>query len=381
VRRITQDVSAFLREHGVRRSDPVLCAVSGGADSSALAVALAALGQRAGVAHVHHGLRPEAERELDLVGRRARALGLPLHVARVDARVRDGRSPEERARALRYGALERLRRELGYAWTATAHSEDDQAETVLLRAIRGSGLAGLAGIAPIDAARRLLRPLLGVRRARLRAYLEELGLEWCEDSSNALLSVPRNHLRAEVLPRLEAIHPGATRKLAELASAARASTSALGREAEAALGRVSREDAAGVRLDARAIRALDPELRARVLLRLLRAIPSAAAASRTHVLRIERMLERDRAPCALSLPAGFRIRRSGDQLWLERAGSPPSRPKAEKGRASAESAADPTRRTGAAGGRFRGRPPVGNLTENRRVGPIVPGSSPTPETG
>lgn len=320
-------ISAFLREHGVRRGEPILCAVSGGADSSALVCALAALGQRVGVAHVHHGLRPEAERELEAVVRLGSGLGLPVHVARVDARRRDACSPEERARLLRYTALEGLRSEQGYGWIATAHSEDDQAETLLLRAIRGSGLGGLAGIAPIDPERRLLRPLLGVSRATLRAYLRARRVEWCEDASNARLEVPRNRLRAEVLPRLEEIHPGATRKLAALAAAARRSGRMLEREAREVLARLSRLQGGDLCLDARELRALEAELRARVLLRLLAAIPGARAASRVHLVRIERMLGSADGK-QLSLPGGYRLVCRGHEMRLGPAGSAAPQPNA-----------------------------------------------------
>jgi tRNA(Ile)-lysidine synthase len=329
--RITLEVSAFLREEGVARQVAVLCAVSGGADSSALAASLAALGQRMGVAHVHHGLRPEAEAELAFVARRARGLGVPFHVARVDARPSDARSPEERARDLRYRALERLRAAHGYAWIATAHTQDDQAETLLLRAIRGTGLAGLAGIAPIDRERRLLRPLLRTSRAQLRAYLEHEEIDWCEDASNASSAVPRNRLRAEVLPRLEAIHPGATRKLAELAAAARESTRVLEREATAALARIARVQPEGIRIDRSALRGLEPELRRRVILRMLAALPGGRAASRVHLARVERVLDSDTPPLELSLPGGHRLLRAEGSLWLTRAGSAPAAPKAPEG--------------------------------------------------
>ena len=109
--------------------------MSGGSDSVALLHALAAIGQRVGAAHVHHGLRgEEADREAKLVETLARELGVSFHCERVEAKRRDGRSPEARARALRYEALERMRVTHGYASVLTAHHQDDQAETVLLRA-------------------------------------------------------------------------------------------------------------------------------------------------------------------------------------------------------------------------------------------------------
>src|SRR5215510_11736256 len=179
---VHRELGRFLRAHGVARTSPVLVAVSGGADSIALLHALLALGQRVGAAHVHHGLRgAEADRDEAFVAGECRALGVPFRAARVDARQRDGDSPEARARRLRYRALESLRAAGGFAHLATAHQKDDQAETVLLRALRGTGPAGLAAIRPALDGRRVLRPLLELRRAELAAYLAERGHRFVAD--------------------------------------------------------------------------------------------------------------------------------------------------------------------------------------------------------
>ena len=131
------EVSRFLREQGLGRERPLLVAVSAGADSMALLEVLVALGQRSGAAHVHHGLRGEAaDADQVFVREAAGALGVPFLFERVDARRANGRSPEARARELRYAALERMRRRGGFSHVVTAHTLDDQAETVLLRAIR-----------------------------------------------------------------------------------------------------------------------------------------------------------------------------------------------------------------------------------------------------
>src|SRR5262249_52448884 len=176
---------------------------------------------------VHHGLRgDEADRDHAFVARECRRLGVSFRGVRVDARQRDGDSPEARARRLRYRALEALRAEGGFAHLATAHHMDDQAETVLLRALRGTGPAGLAAIRPALDGARVLRPFLGLRRAELVAYLARRGDSFVSDSSNAATSIPRNRLRAEVLPLLEAIAPGAVANLAALAELARESASA-----------------------------------------------------------------------------------------------------------------------------------------------------------
>ena len=198
---------------------------------------------------MHHGLRgAEADGDLAFVARLTRALGVPFSSARVDAAARDGRSPEARARALRYAALEQLRVRRGCAHIATAHHRDDQAETVLLRAVRGTGIAGLASIRPSLDAGRVLRPLLGLRRAELRDYLARARSRVPRGREQRDLRVPRNRLRAEVLPALESIHPGASARLAALAELARAGGRRAGRRSRSPTrrgARVRRTEACG----------------------------------------------------------------------------------------------------------------------------------------
>jgi tRNA(Ile)-lysidine synthase len=310
-------ISDFLRRQAMSRSTPVLVAVSGGADSLALLHALVAIGQRLGVAHVHHGLRgDEADGDLEWVASCARALGVPFHAARVDASRRDRRSPEARARQLRYAALEELRADFGYTCVATAHTLDDQAETVLLRAIRGTGTAGLAAIAPRSGGGRLLRPLLEVRRDELRRYLRSRGLEWREDSSNRQSRVPRNRLRSRVVPELEAAHPGAVRKLAELAHAARETEEWLAREAERCSAHAVAEGGGGVWLDAAALLKLPPPLLHRTLSALLARAGLADAVTRIHLERMASFLVEARGAKRLSLPRARVMLRAGKRFWL-----------------------------------------------------------------
>ena len=196
----------------VRRGDALLLAVSGGADSTALLLALHALREELAlslrVLHVHHGLRGEAaERDADFVRALAARYELPFELVRVDVRraAREERqSLEEAGRELRYRALfaaaERWEKECGgRVKIATAHTEDDAAETVLLQLARGSGLKGAAGIPAIRG--RLVRPLLEVSRAEVEAYLGRRGQNFVEDESNATDSFARNRLRRDILPR------------------------------------------------------------------------------------------------------------------------------------------------------------------------------------
>jgi tRNA(Ile)-lysidine synthase len=188
---------------------PVVVGCSGGADSLAL-LALAVDYALAPIAvHVDHGLRPGSEREAGVVADIATRLGTAFDARRVT--VAGGANFEARARTARYDALEAARVAHGATAVLVAHTADDQAETVLLNFLRGSGSAGLAGMP----ARRgsVVRPLLAARRADVRAECARRGLVPLEDPSNDDLSFRRNWIRHEVLPLLE---QGAGRDLTPL---------------------------------------------------------------------------------------------------------------------------------------------------------------------
>ncbi|HTO07770.1 MAG TPA: tRNA lysidine(34) synthetase TilS [Myxococcota bacterium] len=341
---VHRELARFLRGEGVTRTARVLAAVSGGPDSVALLHALVSLGQRVGVAHVHHGLRgAEADREADFVAELSHRLGVPFHAERVDARRRDGRSPEARARALRYEALERMRDAGGYASIATAHHMDDQAETVLLRAARGTGLAGLAAIRPALDGGRVLRPLLGLRRAELREYLARRGLAWCTDSSNAEWIVPRNRLRAEVLPALESLAPGAVAHLAELAARAREADDAARPELEAWLARAAEPGEGGVWLECAPLLSLDPARRRRALAELAGRAELGERITRAQLVRIEAFVAGARAGARLSLTGTRSLYRDRARVWLGPASGPHFPPPVRRALAAGDSLEFPER--------------------------------------
>jgi tRNA(Ile)-lysidine synthase len=215
-----------IRAHGlVRAGDRVVVGVSGGPDSMALVHALARLAPRLGVeveaATVDHGLRPEARDETERVRAWIEALGLPWHGLRVDvAAARQGRaSLQDAARRARLGALEELGAGRG-ARIALGHQADDQAETVLFRVVRGTGLRGLAGI-PY---RRdpFIRPLLDATRDDVRRYLARHRVPSIEDPSNADARFARARIRHQILPALAVENPRVREALVGLAAAARA---------------------------------------------------------------------------------------------------------------------------------------------------------------
>jgi len=209
-------------------------AVSGGADSTALLRALAATSAELGivlaVVHVHHGIRgADADADAAFVAALAAQLDLLCEVVRVDApayAATEKASLETAARNLRYGIFRKI---LGVNQSdviATAHTLDDQAETVLMKLLRGAWTEGLGGIHPVLAEQgvatgRIVRPLLAVRRAEIEVYLHALEQGWREDASNRDPVHTRNRLRYHLLPMLREYNPNLDEQLARMATLAR----------------------------------------------------------------------------------------------------------------------------------------------------------------
>jgi tRNA(Ile)-lysidine synthase len=219
---IEQEVARRLREAGLGKGDRVAVGCSGGVDSAALACATAELWRHgrlgpATLIHVDHGLRAGSAAEGERVAALARSLGLEFRLARVEVKRRA--SLEAAAREARYAAFELIARELGEVVVLLAHTASDQAETVLMRILRGTGVAGLAGI-PFRRGR-YLRPLLRVRRAEVEAYLAARGIEAVVDPSNAEPVFLRNRVRHRHLPALREENPRLDEALARLAESAR----------------------------------------------------------------------------------------------------------------------------------------------------------------
>ena len=216
--------SGCLPEHGAG----ILAAVSGGADSMCLLDLLLSLSPETGwkisAAHFNHGLRgAEADRDEDFVRDYCSGTGIPFFAGRGDVNEyaslhRLGR--EEAARVLRYRYLDKARKQAGAKYIATAHSADDNAETILMNLVRGTGTAGLRGI-PV-CREPLIRPLLFADRAEIEAYDRARGLPWITDSSNGDDVYTRNRLRHHVIPLLKQLNPRFTeacRRTAQIAAA------------------------------------------------------------------------------------------------------------------------------------------------------------------
>ncbi len=231
-------------------------AVSGGGDSVALVHLLAELADAghlvlAGLAHLNHQLRPDAARDEEFCHALAGAVGVPFDAARVDvaavaATARS--SPEVAARQVRYAFFDEVRTRRAAAAVAVAHTRDDQAETVLLRLLRGAGTRGLRGALPSRGG--VVRPLLTCGRDELRAYLRARGAAWVEDETNADTAILRNRIRHDLLPRLvRDYQPGAPRILARTAELAHDDDAYLSAVADTAAAAVTSKKTGGVCLD------------------------------------------------------------------------------------------------------------------------------------
>lgn len=178
----------------------LIAAFSGGPDSTALLLGLVRLGCRVTAAHLDHGMDPGSADRAEAAARIADRLGVPFVSERREVPLLrlPSESPEAAARRVRYGFLEEVRQREGARWIATAHHRDDQAETVLLRLLYGSGWEGLGGIRPVQGF--VVRPLLDVPREDLRRMVEEAGLEPVQDPTNLDLETPRNRIRQMLIP-------------------------------------------------------------------------------------------------------------------------------------------------------------------------------------
>jgi tRNA(Ile)-lysidine synthase len=294
---------------GPRPGEHLLVAVSGGPDSTALLAGLAELAGarrlRVTAAHVDHGLRgAESTQE----GTRVAALAARLGVGFVGASVEVGHGGDlaARARRARYEALARLAAEVGATRIVTGHTRDDQAETVLLRLLRGAGRRGLGGISP--ARGRLLRPLLGATRADVRRFLAERDLPFLVDRTNADLRFVRNRVRRVLLPLLEAeFNPRIGGALAALAERLRDEDDFLAAAAATRLASLALSGALSTAV------ASEPPALARRIVRawLMHGARPAPAAS--HVARVLR-LAGGRGRGTIAVPGPARVLREGDRL-------------------------------------------------------------------
>lgn len=217
-------ITAFLADHSASStSQPhLLLALSGGVDSVVLLHLLSALRPRFGfnlsAMHIHHGLSAHADAWLATCEQLCLAHQVPFYSERVQLDLQAGLGVEAVAREARYQALARVRATLAADAIVTAHHMQDQSETVLLQLMRGAGVKGLSAMGVWDAARGLLRPVLGVPKAALLQYASEHQLQWVEDESNTDISYDRNFMRQRVMPLMRERYPQLDQSLMRSAS-------------------------------------------------------------------------------------------------------------------------------------------------------------------
>jgi len=321
---LVETVQRTIRRHAMLAGgETVLVAVSGGADSVALIHLLRALAPTfrltLHILHVDHRLRPDSGEDAEFVRALGRRLGIPVDVAAVEVRARG--SLEAAARAARYAALEACARGIGAERIALGHTADDQAETVLMRILAGSGVRGLAGIPAVRG--RVIRPLLDLHHTDLVQELYRAELPWREDPSNADPKFLRNRIRHELLPLLAASHdPRIVARLNTVAAQAREAVDALDRIAARELLRLGRVERDALTLSRAALRALPQSVAVEVLRQGAARLGYQAPLRAWGHRRLERVLG-VAPPRRAGRLGAIVIEVSGDQVRLGTA-SPPS---------------------------------------------------------
>jgi tRNA(Ile)-lysidine synthase len=299
----------------------VLAACSGGADSLALAAALAFVapraGLRAGAVTVDHGLQPgSADRAADLAARLA-ALGLdPACAVTVTVATDSSTGPEAAARHARYQALDAAAGRHGATAILLGHTLDDQAETVLLGLARGSGTRSLAGMPARRG--RYRRPLLGLRRAATAAACADLGLAAWQDPHNQDFRFTRARVRHRLMPALEeALGPGVAEALARTANQLRADAECLDDLAFAESGQLRGNCSDPAGLDVRLLKELPAAIRTRVLrdAAIMAGCPPGALTA-GHVEAIADLVTGWHGQRGVDLPGGMRARRRDGKVWF-----------------------------------------------------------------
>jgi len=272
-----QQIRRTIRRHGLCPTGTrLLIGLSGGSDSVALVLLLQELAEQGdfkvvALAHLNHRLRCSAARDEQFCRELASRVGLPIAVESIDVASyaqTQRLSVEDSARRLRYDFLDRAAASALADRIAVGHTRDDQAETFLLKLIRGAGLTGLGGIYPRRG--KVVRPLLDVGRADLRRYLESRGQPWVDDETNEDLSNPRNRVRHNVLPELEIVGSASGAAIARAAAIIREDGQWLDELGERGFDALVTRSNTGLEVDVSGLMAEPPPIRRRIVLTALR---------------------------------------------------------------------------------------------------------------
>ncbi len=309
-RRFTAHLQALLPDR-----PPLLIALSGGVDSVVLLRLLrfsAASGYPLTAAHFDHRMRPESAADAAWVRGLCTAWGVPLRTGEATTSLKS----EEAARRARYAFLRAAAAAAGATWIVTAHHADDQAETVLFRALRGTGLAGLRGMRA-RTGDGLLRPLLPFWREEIEEYAARAGLRWRADATNATLGPARNRIRNRILPELERhVAPGARRNLVALAEQARESEEGWAVRTARARRRLVRREGDAFLLAREPLRDYDRPITTRLLRQLLARLGPVPSRIGTHSAL--QFISDAPSGREMHLAGGVRIRIEFDRARIER---------------------------------------------------------------
>lgn len=300
----------------------IVAGLSGGADSVFLLEALRELQNqfslRICAVHVNHGIRGEEAARDELFSERyAEGMRVPFRKFMGDVPMMAAEwhmSVEEAGREFRYRCLEDVRQELGYDVIAVAHHRDDQAETILLHMLRGSGLRGMGGMLPRRD--RIIRPLLCVGKEEILEALAERGIGFCQDSTNEEIRYRRNKLRREVIPLLQEVQEGAAEHLARLGEEMQEVAAYLERQAEACCQELAREEKGCLKVEVDAFLNIPNVLRREVAMRLLaRMAGRRRDLGSIHVAKFQELFAKGTGR-SLDLPYGLRAWREYGWVFL-----------------------------------------------------------------
>lgn len=320
--------------------DTVLVGVSGGPDSMALLYLLMDIKDEYGIglkiAHLNHGFRKEAAEEAEFVRERAASLGLESVIRFIDVpaiKEREGLSSQEAARDARYAFFEEAAGEAGANKIVLAHTADDQAETVLMRLLRGSGPVGLSGIPPVrkissqESGVRgqepiIIRPLIDCSRKEIEGYLSEKGIPFVIDSSNLKMDYMRNRVRMELIPFLEGYNPNIKETLTRTALLAHQDKEFLDMEADKIYKTLSSQQSSvgsqEITMDFKAIRELPPAMSSRVIRNAIEGVKGdLKRISFQHIAEILNLMDLGEGRWTLHLP-DVTVSREHDKLIFKR---------------------------------------------------------------
>ncbi len=320
LKKVNNTIKRYAMLYGGER---VLIALSGGPDSVCLLHLLHELRKQWKISlealYVDHGLRPdETEREKRFCKEIAERLGVGFNTVEVDVRTyaeREGLSLQEAARVLRYHALEQEAIRTESDRIATGHHADDQAETVVMRLIRGSGRRGLSGIPPVRG--KIIRPLIEVQKTEIERYLQERGLKFLTDSSNLKKDYLRNRIRQEVIPVLKRFNPNLTKTLSRVASVLREEDEYLDIQVAKALMRlISRKSDKSVELFLSPLETMERVILRRALLRVIDETRGLREIGVEHIEEIIRLIQEGSTGARIYLPGGIRVIKSYSTLTI-----------------------------------------------------------------